>query len=145
MTDPLGVTPNNVNNVWRGLAKSCADWSGPFGDGIEYVFSIIWDSYSRDNVSHPTTTQAKPQAVPHQILRPCFIADLPHFPGFFLKYNRVELQYGSFSYPPSKKISLQMRALPVILSYKKVLSAGRPANHKSVHKYYSAGDPRPRR
>src|SRR5882762_8451567 len=90
-------------------------------------------SYSRDNVSHPTTTQTKPQAVPHQILRPCFIADLPHFPGFFLKYNRVELQYGSFSYPPSKKISLQMRALPVICHILILLGALRGVTHCPVN------------
>src|SRR3979490_2907294 len=83
--------------------------------------------------SHPTTTQTKPQAVPHQILRPCFIADLPHFPGFFLKYNRVELQYGSFSYPPSKKISLQMRALPVICHILILLGALRGVTHCPVN------------
>src|SRR5467141_819695 len=60
------------------------------------------------------TFQAQPQALHHQILPPCFIADLPHFPDVFLKYNRGKLQYGSFSYPPSKNISLQMRVLPVI-------------------------------
>ena len=77
----------------------------------EQQFAMTTLSY---NVSHSSTPQAKPQAVPHQILRPCFIADLPGFPGFFLKYNRGKLQYGYFFYPPSKKISLQMRMLPVI-------------------------------
>ena len=77
--------------------------------------------------------QAKPQAVPHQILLPCFIADLLHFPGIFLKYNRVELQYGSFSYPPSKKISLQMRALPVICHNIDLLGALRGVTHCPVN------------
>ena len=60
------------------------------------------------------TPQRPKQSLMYPIMIKYCDPDLPGFPGFFLKYNRGKLQYGSFSYPPSKKISLQMRVLPVI-------------------------------
>jgi hypothetical protein len=54
---------------------------------------------------HPELTPQRPQtkAQASFALRSCSFVDL-------LKYNRGKLQYGSSSYPPSQKISLQIDA-----------------------------------
>ena len=109
------ATPNGGGSLFESMPSLLG------GLGVSKICPEFWTGHRKPScrvrlikTAILLVPQWKPQAVTHQILRPCFIADLPGFPGIFLKYNRGKLQYGSFSYPPSKKISLQMRVLLVI-------------------------------